>query len=130
MGARPRDPLATPTRPGDTWVLVVGCALAVAASVWLTWGIWAPGVPTGDDTAAALVRAEYANTYLFSDLQPEGWQSSFGLGYQEFLFVGPGFTVGVAALEALSFGALSTLGAFKLMSVISFAALPLAVAAL
>ncbi len=99
-------------------------------SVWFTWGIWATGVPAGDDTAAHYVRTQYAIDNLFANGLLDGWQSSFGLGYQEFLFVGPGFTVVAALLKVLSIGGLSTVDAFKLTVVLSFVALPLAADAL
>jgi hypothetical protein len=83
----------------------------VVLSVWFTWGIWATGVPVGDDTAAHYVRTQYAIDNLFANGLLDGWQSSFGLGYQEFLFVGPGFTMMAALLKVLSLGGLSTVDA-------------------
>ena len=115
--------------PG-TGFLVVCCAFAVAFSIWLTWGIWRDGVPTGGDVNAHLIRTQYAFDHLFSHGQLDGWQSAIGLGYQQFLFNGPVFTVAVALVKALSLGVLSTLDAFKLVIVISFCLLPLSVALL
>lgn len=112
----------------DTLVLGIGLAVSVLVSVWLTWGIWGTGVPAGDDTAAHVVRAEYAMEHFFSAGSLDGWQSSFGLGYQQFLFIGPGFSLLVATIEALTLGTMSALTATKVATVISFALVPLSVA--
>jgi hypothetical protein len=112
----------------DTAVLVGGLTISVLLSIWLTWGIWAPGMAAGDDTAAHVVRADYALQHFFTAGSLDGWQSSFGLGYQQFLFIGPGFTILVSLIQLLSFGALSPLDATKVATVISFALVPLALA--
>ena len=123
---------ATPGAPRrldpDTVVLWGGLALSVALSIWLTWGIWAPGMPAGDDTAAHVVRAEFAVRHFFTAGTIDGWQSSFGLGYQQFLFLGPGFSILVAVIQLLSFGSLSPLDATKVATVVSFALVPLSLA--
>src|SRR5690349_7433510 len=90
----------------DTLVLWGGIGLSILLSIWLTWGIWAPGMPAGDDTAAHVVRADYAMEHFFTAGSIDGWQSSFGLGYQQFLFIGPGFSLLVALIQLVSFGAL------------------------
>ena len=113
---------------GDTLTLWLGAATSVGLSIWLTWGIWAAGLPAGDDTAAHVVRADYAMEHFFTAGTLDGWQSSFGLGYQEFLFIGPGFSLLVATIQLLSFGTLSALTATKLATVIAFALVPLSVA--
>ena len=112
----------------DTLVLGTGLAVSVLVSIWLTWGIWGTGVPAGDDTAAHVVRAEYAMEHFFSAGGLDGWQSSFGLGYQQFLFIGPGFSLLVATIQALTLGTMSALTATKVATVISFALVPLSVA--
>ncbi len=112
----------------DMVFLVGGCAIAVAISVWLTWAIWGPGLPTGGDTAAHLVRVEQSLDWLFPKLEVDGWQSRFGLGYQQSLFIGPGFTVMVGLVRILSLGLLSPLTAMKLTVVVAFAAVPLGTA--
>lgn len=94
----------------------------------MTWGIWGPGLPGGEDTSAHVVRTDYALSQIFANAQIDGWQTSFGLGYQEFLFAGPGFSLAVALVKVLSLGLLSTLDAFKATIVLSFILLPLAVA--
>jgi len=111
----------------DSWFLAVCCVLSGLLAIWMTWGIWQPGIPVGDDTAAHYVRAEYAFTHFFPR-QADGWQTSFGLGYQEFLFLGPVFTLLVGLIKVVSLGTISTLGAFKLAIVLSFLLLPLGLA--
>jgi hypothetical protein len=121
-----RAPLRAPRR--DQLTLFLGCALSVVLTLWLTNGIWAAGIPAGEDTAAHVVRSEYALSHIFSNFQLDGWQTSFGLGYQEFFFAGPGFSFVVAVVKVLSLGTLTTAGAFKVTIVLSYLALPLAVA--
>jgi hypothetical protein len=74
------------------------------------------------------VRARFAQGHLVSHARVDGWQPSFILGYQEFLFIGPGFTWATVAVHWLSLGLLSLDGAFKLVVIGSFVALPLTVA--
>ncbi len=112
----------------DTAFLVLGCAIAVAIAVWLTWGIWQPGLPNGGDSAAHAVRVEDSLTWLFPRFELDGWQSSFGLGYQQSLFMGPGFTVIVTLVRVLSLGLLSPIDALKVTVVASFAAVPIGTA--
>lgn len=106
---------------------IFGYVLAVVVAVWLIWGIWSDGPPVGDDTIAHLIRAEYGIHRFVLNGRLDGWQPSFALGYQQHLFIGPIFTWAVALVQGLSFGAFSTLTAFKVVIVLLFAALPLSV---
>jgi hypothetical protein len=105
-----------------------GLLVAVLVAVWLTTGLWGPEPPSGDDTMAHLVRAQFTLDELVPHAQLDGWQPRFGLGYQQFLFYGPGFTWAVVVLHWLSLGLLSVAGAFKVAAIVSFVALPLSVA--
>ena len=128
MTERGGDAVRRRRREPDSFVLWGGVVVSILLSVWLTWGIWAPGMPAGDDTAAHVVRADYAMEHFFTAGSLDGWQSSFGLGYQQFLFIGPGFSILVGLVQLLSFGAISALGATKIATVVSFALVPLALA--
>jgi hypothetical protein len=97
-------------------------------ALWLTAGLWGREPPSGDDTMAHLVRAQFTLDELVPHAQLDGWQPRFGLGYQQFLFYGPGFTWAVLLLHWLSLGLLSVAGAFKVAAIASFVALPLSVA--
>lgn len=105
---------------------ISGYVLAVAIALWLIWGIWSDGPPVGGDTVAHLIRAEYGIHRFVLNGRLDGWQPSFALGYQQHLFIGPVLTWGIALVQALSFGTLSTLAAFKAVIVLLFASLPLA----
>jgi hypothetical protein len=105
-----------------------GLLVAVVLALWLTTGLWGPEPPSGDDTMAHLVRAQFTLDELVPHAQLDGWQPRFGLGYQQFLFYGPGFTWAVLLLHWLSLGLLSVAGAFKVAAIASFVALPLSVA--
>jgi hypothetical protein len=106
--------------------VVAGLLAALALSGWMLAGLWGPGQPAGDDTMAHLVRAEYGIRELLPRL--DGWQPQFGLGYQQYLFYGPGFTWLVALVHALGLGLLSIAGAFKVAAVLAVVALPFSVA--
>jgi hypothetical protein len=105
-----------------------GLPVAVMLALWLTAGLWGREPPSGDDTMAHLVRAQFTLDELVPHAQLDGWQPRFGLGYQQFLFYGPGFTWAVLLLHWLSLGLLSVAGAFKVAAIASFVALPLSVA--
>ena len=105
-----------------------GLLVAVLLAVWLTSGLWGREPPSGDDTMAHLVRAQFTVDELVPRAQLDGWQPRFGLGYQQFLFYGPGFSWAVVVLHWLSLGLLSVAGAFKVAAIASFVALPLSVA--
>jgi hypothetical protein len=115
-------------RPGVTPASVAAVVVAVGLSLWFTADVWGPHAPAGDDVAARLANTEFAIDHLLSEGRPDGWQPIFGLGYQQFLFLGPGLAVLVGAVQLLSLGFLSVAGAFKVVTVGSFVALPLAVA--
>ncbi|MDQ4089059.1 MAG: hypothetical protein M3163_01960 [Actinomycetota bacterium] len=102
--------------------------MAVCVALWLTAGAWGEGLLPGADTMAHMVRAEFAISELFSSGRTDGWHPGFITGYQEFLFIGPGFTMAVALVHWLSLGLISVPGAFKIVVIASFAALPLSVA--
>jgi hypothetical protein len=108
----------------------VGTALGVGLSLWLIRGIWADGLPGGVDTGAHIARADFAWNQLFTHGRLDGWQDWTGLGYQQSLFLGPGFSLFVALLKVLTFGRISVVTAVKVGMVFSYAAMPVAVALL
>jgi len=110
-------------------VVPLGCvAMAVGLSLWLSHGAWGSRPPSGDDTMAHLSRARFAIHHLVPHGRVDGWDPTFILGYQEFLFIGPAFTWAVFALRVLTLGLLSTTGALKVATLGSLALLPVAVA--
>ena len=119
-------PAAVGSRRVPPFALTAGLVAAVALALWMVAGLWGPGAPAGSDTMAHLVRAEFSIRELLPRL--DGWQPQFGLGYQQFLFYGPGFTWLVALVHGLGLGLLSIPGAFKVASVLAVVALPVSVA--
>ena len=69
---------------------VVGCVVAVGLALWSTGGAWGGRPPHGEDVMAYLVRADFALPHLVAHGRLDGWFPRFYLGYQEFLFNGPG----------------------------------------
>jgi hypothetical protein len=107
---------------------VVGVLVAVVVALWSTGGAWGGLPPHGEDVMSYLVRADFALPHLVAHGRLDGWFPRYYLGYQEFLFNGPGVVWAMGAARVVTFGALSNPGALKVVGVVSFAALPAAVA--
>lgn len=124
-----RSPRFARLGPGAEWTgLAVALFAAVLLGLWLTAGAWGPRPPSGEDTIPHLLRAQFALRNLLPHFRIDGWDPTFILGYQEFLFIGPGLTWAVGLVRVLSFGLLSVAGAFKVVFIGSFVVLPLSVA--
>ena len=108
--------------------LLVGCGLAVVLAISSTGDAWGGRPPHGEDVMAYLVRADFGLPHLVAHGRLDGWFPRFYLGYQEFLFNGPGVTWAMGTARAVTLGALSNDGALKVVGVVSFAALPAAMA--
>jgi len=97
-------------------------------ALWMTVPDWGARPPGGNDTLAHVVRAQFASSHLINHGLVDGWGPSFIVGYEEFLFDGPGLSWAVYLTRLLSFNTLSFTGAIKVIAVGSFAVLPLIVA--
>src|SRR5262249_26251022 len=106
----------------------VGVLVATVVAIFSTRGAWGALPPHGEDVMAYLVRADFGLPQLVAHGRLDGWFPRFYLGYQEFLFNGPGVTWAMAGVRGVTFGALSNAGALKVVGVLSFAALPAAMA--
>jgi hypothetical protein len=122
------DRLGVARLSSGTAVLGISCLVAVGLGIWLTAGAWGPGPPAGDDVTAYAIRTDFALEHLIPRLRVDGWAPSFMLGYQEFLFLGPGSSWAIAVLRVLTLGALSTIGAVKVVAILGFVSVPLTVA--
>ena len=107
---------------------IAGAVVGAAIAVWSTAGAWGGRPPAGEDVTAHLVRLDFGISHLVAHGRLDGWFPNFYLGYQEFLFNGPGLNWCVALVRAFTFGELSNAGALKVIGIASFAALPAAVA--
>jgi hypothetical protein len=106
----------------------VGSAVAVALALWSTRAAWGASPPSGEDVVAHLVRIDFGIAELVNHGRIDGWFPRFYLGYQEFLFNGPGLVWAVALVRGATFGLLSNDGGLKVVGILSFAAVPPAVA--
>jgi hypothetical protein len=106
---------------------VVGCVIGAALAVLSTRGAWGGWLPAGEDVPAHLVRFDFGISELVAHGRLDGWLPRYYLGYQEFLFQGPGLTWVVAAIRGVTLGVLSNPGATKVIGVLSLAAVPVAV---
>jgi hypothetical protein len=68
----------------------VGVVVGVVLALWSTAGAWGGRPPHGEDVMSYLVRADFALPHLVAHGRLDGWLPRFYLGYQEFLFNGPG----------------------------------------
>lgn len=105
-----------------------GQVLAVVLALRSTRGAWGPRAASGDDVMAQLVRTRWGIDHLLLHGRIDGWMPSFAVGYQEFLFFGPGFTWLLALVRLCTLGLVSNAGALKVVTVGSVAGFPLAVA--
>ena len=108
--------------------VVIGVLVALVLGLYLTRGAWGPLPPAGEDVMGHLVRAEYGSSQILGRGHIDGWFPRFMVGHQMFLLNGPGFTWVIALIRTLSFGLLSLDGAFKVVTIGSFLAVPIAVA--
>src|SRR2546423_13976765 len=131
VGQEPELQTLTETRKG-WWErispTVVGCIVAVGLALWSTGGAWGGRPPHGEDVMAYLVRADFVLPHLVAHGRLDGWFPRFYLGYPEFLFNGPGVACALGLARGMTLGALSNAGALKVVGVVSFAALPVAIA--
>ncbi len=104
--------------------IVVGGLVAFVS----TAGAWGGRPPAGEDVMAHLVRLDFGVAELVNHGRLDGWFPRFYLGYQEFLFNGPGLTWAAALVRAPTLGALSNSGALKVVGIVSLVALPASVA--
>lgn len=91
-------------------------------AVWITSSAWGPRPISGDDVMALLMRAD-RGLAIAGNGHLDGWSPDFILGYQQFLYYGPGFTWTVGLVKLLSFGLLSTEGALKVVAIATVAAI-------
>jgi hypothetical protein len=108
--------------------VVYGVLVALALGLYLTRGAWGPLPPAGEDVMGHLARAEYGTSEILGRGHIDGWFPRFMVGHQMFLLNGPGFTWLIALTRTLSFGLLSLEGAFKVVTMVSYLAVPIAAA--
>jgi hypothetical protein len=113
----------------DGWLLMVaGPIVGLIIALWMTAPDWGSRPPGGNDTLAHVVRAQFASGHIINHGLVDAWDPSFVVGYEEFLFDGPGLSWAVFLTRLLTFNTLSFTGAIKVIAVGSFAVLPLIVA--
>jgi hypothetical protein len=113
----------------DGWLLMLGGpVVGLMIALWMTAPDWGPRPPGGSDTLAHIVRAQFASGHIINHGLVDGWDPSFIVGYEEFLFDGPGLSWAVYLVRLLTLNTLSFTGATKVIAVGSFAVLPLIVA--
>jgi hypothetical protein len=101
--------------------------LAVVIALIQTRGAWGSRPPGGQDTMALLLRTHFGIDQLWGHFHLDGWMPNFAMGYQEFLFYGPGQTLAVGVAHVATLGLLSVDGSYKVVTVLSFAIFPVSV---
>jgi len=105
-----------------------GPLLAVLIGFWETRHAWGRRLPAGSDIMALLIRTRFGLGQVLSKGHLDGWLPNFALGYQEFLFYGPGMTFFIGLVRVGTLGLLSDAGALKVVTIGSFCLFPLTVA--
>jgi hypothetical protein len=114
--------------PDGRLLMVAGPIVGLLIALWMTGPDWGSRPPGGNDTLAHVVRAQFASGHLINHGLVDGWDPSFIVGYEEFLFDGPGLSWAVYLVRLVTFDTLSFTGAIKVIAVGSFAVLPVIVA--
>jgi hypothetical protein len=109
-------------------VVVAGSLVGAGVALYSTRAAWGRRPPAGEDVMAHLVRLDFGIAELVAHGRLDGWFPRFYLGYQEFLFNGPGLAWAAAVMRAVTLGSLSNAGALKAVGIASVVALPAAVA--
>ena len=102
--------------------LAIALVGAFVLGVAFTIPAWGARAPAGDDVMAHIVRADYAFHHLFNHGLLDGWFPRFMVGHQEFLLYGPAFTWLLGLIRLVTLGQLSTIGAYKVAGILTFAA--------
>lgn len=104
------------------WMIVaVGVVITLSGLHFLANGEVVPG----NDMTGHLQRNEWGIEELFLEGRLDGWFPGLMLGYQLFLFYGPGLTVLVALADLLTLGTVSDAGALKMVMVAGLIATPI-----
>lgn len=102
------------------WVWLAWALACLAVAAWgLRWLV-GPEIPPGIDVSGHLQRAEFAWDELFRRGRLDGWFPGSMLGYQAFLFYGPGLSLLVVAVQVCTLGTVSSAGALELVTVAGY----------
>ncbi len=102
----------------DGWPLMVaGPIVGLMIALWMTAPDWGARPPGGNDTLAHIVRAQFVSGHIINHGLVDGWDPGFIVGYEEFLFDGPGLSWAVYLTRLLTFDTLSFTGAIKVIAV-------------
>ncbi|HEY2429111.1 MAG TPA: hypothetical protein VGI06_09290, partial [Acidimicrobiales bacterium] len=127
-GRRLTAAVATAAAEEGTAIAWGGPLVAAVAVLWATRHEWGARAASGDDVMGHMVRTRWGIEHLLLHGHLDGWMPTFAVGYQEFLFYGPGFTWLAAIVRLLTLGRLSDAGAVKVLAIGSVALFPAAVA--
>ncbi len=100
---------------------ITSLLIAVWALRFLAGGELAPG----NDITGHLQRSAFGIDAVFLHGRLDAWYPSSMLGYQLFLFYGPGLTVLIGLADLSTFGMVSDAGAIKMVLVAAYAVMPL-----
>ncbi len=109
---------------------LVGATVAALVVFFITRDVWGDphGIIDAWDASAVTARTDAIVYDILATGRLDGWVDTFFAGHDATLFNGPGFAVVVGLLSLLSFGAIDTVAAISLITVVAFAALPFSVA--
>lgn len=103
------------------WTCALACLLiGLWALRFLAGGELAPG----NDITGHLQRSAFGLREVFLEGRLDAWYPGSMLGYQLFLFYGPGLTILIGLIELLSAGLVSDAGAIKAVLVAAYLVMP------
>lgn len=106
------------------WLRWTIAATSLLIAVWALRFLAGGELAPGNDITGHLQRSAFGIDDVFLEGRFDAWYPASMLGYQLFLFYGPGLTVLTGLADLLSFGLLSDAGAIKAVLIAAYVVMP------
>ncbi|WP_436794930.1 hypothetical protein [Actinospongicola halichondriae] len=112
------------------WLRWAADVITVLIAAWALRILPGGELAPGNDITGHLQRSSFGLREVFGSGRFDAWYPSSMLGYQLFLFYGPGLTILIGLAHVVTFGLVSDAGALELVLVVAYVATPFATARL
>lgn len=102
----------------------IGALASVLIGIWALRFLAGGELAPGNDITGHLQRSSFGLREVFLEGRLDAWYPGSMLGYQLFLFYGPGLTVLIGLADLLTFGLVSDAGAIKMVLVVAYLVMP------
>lgn len=114
----------TPADPDPRWLRWTIAITSVLLAAWSLRILAGGELTPGNDITGHLQRSSFGIEQVFLEGRFDAWYPSSMLGYQLFLFYGPGLTVLIGLAELATLGLASDAGAIKLVLIAAYVVMP------